>query len=120
MRHLKRNKKFGRPRKQRQALRVSLAQALIDKEKILTTRAKAKDLQPWIEQLITKGKKNNLSAQRLLTAWLNVKTARKIKETIAPRYQNRAGGYTRIIKHPSRLSDGAEMAIIELIPSKNE
>lgn len=92
-----------------------LARALILNEKIITTQVKAKALRPKVEKMITRGKLKNLANTRLLSAELGVEPARKIYNTLAPRYQNRAGGYTRILKIPARKSDGSSMAIIEFI-----
>ena len=84
-------------------------------EKIETTDAKAKELRPIVEKMITKAKDANLANRRILMQNLTPKMAKKIIEDIAPKYKDRRGGYTRIIKLPRRKSDGAKMAIIELI-----
>lgn len=115
MRHQKKGRKFGRKRDQRKALLRGLANNLILKEKIKTTEAKAKELRPFVEKLITKSKNKNLSSVRYLTAYLPAKTRKKIFDQIGPRYLDRKGGYTRIVKLPCRRTDGARMAIIELI-----
>ena len=100
----------------RRALLRSLALSLIQKEKIITTEAKAKELRPFIEKLVTKGKRKSLASQRLLVARLgNNEGANKLITHIATRYQERAGGYTRITKLPQRGGDASKMAVIEFI-----
>lgn len=116
MRHLVKGKKFHRKKGQRTALFKSLINNLILEEKIETTEAKAKEIRPKIEKLITIGKKQNLASLRLLMSKLNRKAAEKIYFTLAPRYQSREAGYTRIIKSAKkRKKDGAKMAIIEFV-----
>ena len=116
MRHLKRKKILDRNRDQRKALLRNLMLALVKEERIKTTVAKAKFLRPKVEKIITLGKKNNLtSRRRLMSVFNNEIIAKKILEKIAPRYQERKGGYTRIVKIGCRKSDGAEMAIIEFV-----
>ena len=99
----------------RKALLVSLARSFILKEKIQTTEAKAKEVAPFVEELITKAKKNNLAARRKLLLYFEPSLAGKMIEKIAPRYQERKGGFTRITKLAPRKSDGARMAILELV-----
>lgn len=116
MRHLKKGRKFHRKKGQRKALFKSLINNLILKEKIETTEAKAREVRPKMERLITLGKKQNLASLRLLISRLNKKAAQKIYYQIAPRYKNRIGGYTRIIKSARRRKeDGAKMAVIEFV-----
>lgn len=116
MKHLKKGRKFHRGKGQRKALFKSLANNFILKEKIETTEAKAKEVRPKIEKLITIGKKQNLSGLRILTKQLPKKAALKIYYELSPRYQNRNGGYTRIIKSAKiRKNDGAKMAVIEFV-----
>ena len=115
MRHLSKQKKFGRTMNQRNALLNGLIRSLIEREKIITTVVKAKSIKPRIEKLITKGKHKDLSTIRYLQSRLDSKNAKKIYEILAPRYQSRAGGYTKIIKLPPRKSDGAAVAVIELV-----
>jgi large subunit ribosomal protein L17 len=116
VRHLKKGRKFHRKRGQRKALFKSLINNLILKEKVETTEAKAKEVRPKMERLITLGKKQNLASLRLLISRLNKKAAQKIYYQIAPRYKNRRGGYTRIIKSARRRKkDGAKMAVIEFV-----
>ncbi|MEW5908079.1 MAG: 50S ribosomal protein L17 [Patescibacteria group bacterium] len=115
MRHQKKGRKLSRKRDQRRALLKNLANNLIRYKKIKTTEAKAKELRPFIEKIISKGRKNNLHNKKLIISKLGAMSAKKIFEEIAPRYKTRMGGYTRIIKLPSRKGDASRMAIIELI-----
>ena len=116
MRHRKKKKILDRKIGPRKSLIKNLASSLIIHEKIKTTLAKAKFLRPIIENLITIGKKNNLISRRKLMAFFqNEKIVKKILEEISPRYKEKKGGYTRIIKGYQRKGDSAEMAIIELI-----
>lgn len=116
MRHLKKGKKFHRERGQRRAFIKNLANNLIINEKMETTEARAKEIKPVIEKLITLAKKQNLAALRILLSRLNKKSAQKLYYSIAPRYLERKGGYARIIKTgKSRKNDRAKMAIIELV-----
>lgn len=115
MRHLKKGRKFGRKRDQRRALMRSLARNFIEKEKIRTTEAKAKELRPFIEKFITRAKIDNLTNRRLLISRIGEKPTNKIFKQIAPKYKERKGGYTRIIKLPPRKSDASKMAIIEFV-----
>ena len=93
----------------------SLAFNLVAKEKIKTTEARAKELRPFIEKFVTRAKKDNLANRRLLIAKLGQQTAKKLFEKIAPKYKDKNGGYTRIIKLPHRKSDASKMAIIEFV-----
>lgn len=126
MRHHNKNKKFNRTRDQRKALLNGLAANLILNERIKTTETKAKSLRPFVEKLITKGRfakdlennenpKNDVAAIRNLTKVLPQKAHSKLINEVAPRYRQRNGGYTRIIKLGPRKTDGAEIAIIELV-----
>ena len=116
MRHHNTNRKFGRVRKVRQGLMRSLIVAIVEKGKIKTTEAKAKELRPAIEKLVTIGKKNTIAARRLLIEKTGSATvAKKIVEEIAPRYADRKGGYTRIIRLGRRLKDASLMAYIEFV-----
>lgn len=116
MRHHDRNRKFGRTANARVGLMRSLAVALIDQEKITTTEARAKELRPYIERLVTKGRGGDLAGRRLLQTRLggNDAAAKKLTE-IAARYADRPGGYTRITKLPNRDGDAARMAVIEFV-----
>ncbi|MEK7579753.1 MAG: 50S ribosomal protein L17 [Patescibacteria group bacterium] len=115
MRKRKKGKKFGRVREQRKALMKSLASSLILHKKIRTTETKAKELRRFIEPLITKAKIGDLHKVRLVRKYLSDEITKKLFSEIAPLYKERAGGYTRITKIPSRDSDGAKMSQIELV-----
>lgn len=125
-------KKLSRSREQRKALRKSLMSGFFLHGKIKTTEAKAKEIQPLIEKLITTAKsanylkadkdedsknkkKGGVSQRRLLGKLFSTKIVKKIIEEIAPQFKNRSGGYTRIIKIGARKSDSAKIAIIELV-----
>ncbi|MCR4330820.1 MAG: 50S ribosomal protein L17 [Patescibacteria group bacterium] len=116
MRHHNANRKFGRTRDERRALMKSLALALVKHEKIKTTQAKAKELRPFVEKMVTRARRGDQAAQRLLVARLgSLSGAKKLIDEIAPRYKERSGGYTRIVKLPARTSDASSMAIIEFV-----
>ena len=116
MRHHNVNRKFGRERKVRRALLRSLAINLIQAGRITTTTAKAKELRPYIEKLITVGKGKTLTKQRLILSRLGqVKATHRLVTEIAPRYDTRAGGYTRIIRLPARQGDASPLALIEFV-----
>ena len=115
MRHHSVTRKFGRETTQRAALLVSLATALIEREKITTTEAKAKELRPFVEKLVTRSKSGTLAARRILVARVGVNPSKKLIEVLGPKYKERAGGYTRIVKMPRRTSDGAPLARIEFV-----
>ena len=115
MRKLKKGRKFSRNRGQRKALLKSLAAGLFLHEKIKTTEAKAKEISGYAEKMITKAKNNTLASKRQLARFFTPKIVKKITSELGPRYKERKGGYTRIIKLGPRISDGAKMAIIELI-----
>jgi len=115
MRHHNANRKFGREKNQRKALLRSLAYSLTLKGKIKTTEAKAKELRPYIEKLITLGKKQTLASRRLLESRVGSGAAKKIANELALTYKERAGGYTRITKTGPRITDASPMAIIEFV-----
>lgn len=117
MKHHNSIRTLGRPRDQRKALLSSLAEALVLHGKILTTEARAKELRPYIERLVTRGKKGTLAARRDIIAILDGREviAKKLVEEIAPRYKERPGGYTRITKVVKRSSDGRKSAVIEWV-----
>ena len=115
MKKHKKGRKLSRTKNQRNALMKSLASALFLNEKIRTTQAKAQEMRSFAEKFITRAKKENLAATRLLAGFFQPKVVKKLISDIGPRYKNRAGGYTRIIKLGPRKSDGSKMAIIELI-----
>ncbi len=117
MRHHNTNRKFGRTRNQRNALLSSLALNLILREKIKTTLPKAKETRPLAEKLVTRAKKDNMSSRRFVASRLSNsdKGVKKLFEKIAPKYADRNGGYTRILKLEIRKSDGAQMARLEFV-----
>ncbi|MBL8687211.1 MAG: 50S ribosomal protein L17 [Alphaproteobacteria bacterium] len=116
MRHQIRGRKLGRTSTHRIAMFENMAVALLKHEQIKTTLPKAKDLRPFVEKLITLGKKGGLHARRQAIASLqDEKIVAKIFDTLAERYRARAGGYTRIIKAGFRYGDTADMAVIELV-----
>lgn len=106
---------FNRPTKQRKALLKSLARALVMEEKIKTTEMKAKELRPYVERLITYGKKGTLSDRRRLSAIVGKDASLKIFSELAPRFEKRSGGYTRITKLSPRKGDASPMAYIEFV-----
>lgn len=108
-------RKFQRERGQRKALLKSLSRELFLKGKIKTTEAKAKELKRFSEKLLTKAKKGGLAQKRELLRFFSNDVVKKLMVEIAPKYQDRKGGYTRVIKLGPRASDGAKMAIIELV-----
>lgn len=117
MRHHNTKRKFGREKGQREALLKSLALNLIVREKLNTTEPKAKELRPFIEKIITKAKVDDLSRRKIIlsTFFNRRREVKKLFEVIAPKYKERNGGYTRILKLGARKSDGARMARIELV-----
>ena len=109
-------RKLSRYKDQRKALLRGLTSELIQHERITTTLAKAKETRIVTEKLITHGKKGTLHHRRLALAQVPNKTVvKKVFDEVAPRYADRAGGYTRIIKLGRRQGDGAEIAVIELV-----
>lgn len=115
MRHRRTNKKFSRPRAQRNALIRSLLRSLLIYESIQTTQAKAKGLRPWVDKLIEWGKDNTVHTRRLAYQLLNDhRLVKRLFDTLAPRYTETPGGYTRIIPLKNRPGDGATIAIMEL------
>jgi large subunit ribosomal protein L17 len=117
MRHQKKGRVFGRERKVRVALIRSLAEALIEKGKIMTTEAKAKELRPFIERLVTFGKKGTVASRRIIVSRLGgrMKVAALLVSEIAPKYKDRRGGYTRIVKMGVRKADSSKRALIEFV-----
>ena len=116
MRHRVGHRKLQRTSSHRAALFRNMAAALIKHEQIMTTTAKAKELRPYVEKLITLAKKGGLSNRRLAHArMLDETQLRKLFDVIAPRYEGRAGGYCRVVKAGIRASDASPMAIIELV-----
>jgi len=115
MRKRKKQRKLHRKRDQRKALLKSLARELFLKEKIKTTEAKAKELRSFAEKFIERAKEKNLANIRYLRRYFSKDVVKKLFNEIGPRYKERKGGYTRIIKLGYREGDRAKMAIIELV-----
>ncbi len=121
MRHRKHRTKLSRPTGHRKALMRNLSRALIEHERIRTTEAKAKALRPFIEKMITLGKKAELHNRRQAFSEIGKKEAvHKLFEEIAPRFKERQGGYTRIIRDGQRAGDGSWMAYIEFVERASE
>lgn len=116
MKHHSKTRKLGRETGQRRALFRTLMVSLIKHGRIETTEAKAKELRPKIERLVTKAREGTLAGHRLVLAAIdNGPATKKLVSEIAPRYKGRAGGYTRIIKLPSKRADAARRALIEFV-----
>ena len=116
MRHGLANKKLNRTSEHRKALLKNMLNSLIKYEQIKTTLPKAKFLKPQADKIITLGKKETLQTTKILVSKLqDIKSANKVKKTLSKRYQDRKGGYTRIIKAGFRYGDNAPMAIIEFV-----
>ena len=116
MRHRWHGRKLGRTSKHRDAMTRNMVTSLIDEERVRTTLAKAKEVRRHAERIITTGKKGTLHARRQVASYLKTPAAvAKLMETIAPRYAERPGGYTRILRLPPRQGDAAPMALLELI-----
>src|SRR5208282_1504217 len=117
MRHLKAGRKLGRNASHRLALMRNLTRALFEHGRIITTEEKAKEARRFVEKLITLAKRDTLHARRLALARLHdTETITKLFEEIALRFQDRPGGYTRVIKrHQRRLGDGGKTAFLELL-----
>lgn len=115
MRHGNTNRKFGRETNERRALLKSLARSLVLKGRIQTTEAKAKEVRPLVEKLVTKGKNATLANKRALVSQLgDIGTANKLIKT-AEGYKTRTGGYLRIVKMGPRKGDASPMAVIEFV-----
>ena len=105
----------GSPSHQRKIL-ANLAASLIEKERITTTETRAKMLRPYVEKMVTKARRGDLHARRLILRKIqDTEVVTKLFDDVAPRYEDRPGGYTRILKLGPRRGDGAEMAIIEFV-----
>lgn len=116
MRHAVRGRKLGRTSSHREALFRNQLQSLVEKEKIVTTLPKAKELRPIAEKVITRGKHGTLHDRRWVLRWvLKRDLVKKVFDEIAPRFTERPGGYLRIVKLGPRQGDGAEMAVLELV-----
>lgn len=116
MRHQKSGRKLGRDASHRKALYANLTSALIEHGRIRTTEAKAKEVRPIAEQMITLGKRGDVHAHRQAVAFLRSKSiAHILFSEVAPRFADRPGGYTRIVKIGPRQGDAAPMAYLELV-----
>ena len=121
MRHRNEGRKLSRNTSHRRALLRNLVTALLEHGRLMTTLPKAKEVRPLAERMITLGKRDNLHARRQVHSYLlKDDTARKVFTTIAPKFADRKGGYSRIIKLGNRKGDGADLAIIELLGSDLE
>ncbi len=116
MYHRKSYRRFGRSSEHRQAMFANLASSLIKHEQIITTLPKAKDLRPVVEKLVTLGKRGDLHARRQALAKLgDAAMVKKLIDVLGPRYKERHGGYTRILKAGYRYGDAAPLAVIEFV-----
>ena len=121
MRHRNSGRKLNRDSSHRKAMFANLAGSLIVHEQVVTTLPKAKDLRPVVEKLITLAKKGGLAARRQAIAEMrDVAMAKKLFEVLGPRYKDRKGGYTRIMKAGFRYGDSAAMAVIEFVDRDEE
>jgi large subunit ribosomal protein L17 len=119
MRHLKAGSKLGRQPAHRRATLRNLVTNLIEKERIQTTLLRAKAARPLAERMITLGKRDSLHARRQAACFLMTPAAtKKLFADLAPRFSDRPGGYTRIVRTGWRIGDGAELAVLELIGSE--
>lgn len=115
MRHQHKRHLLGRPADQRKAVLRTLTTALLKHDKIQTTEAKAKALAPVVEEMITLAKRGDLHARRQVAGFVYEKdVVKRLFDEVAPRFSNRHGGYSRIVKTAPRLGDGAPMAIISV------
>ena len=116
MRHGFRGRRFNRSAEHRKAMFMNMCQAIIKHEQIVTTLPKAKDLRPVVEKLVTLGKRGDLHARRQAIAQIkDVNLVRKLFDVLGPRYKERNGGYTRVLKAGFRYGDNAAMAVIEFV-----
>ncbi len=116
MYHGRAKRRFNRTAEHRKAMFANMSQALIKHEQIVTTLPKAKDLRPVVEKLVTLGKRGDLHARRQAIAEIkDAALVKKLFEVLAPRYKDRHGGYTRVLKAGFRFGDNAAMAVIEFV-----
>lgn len=121
MRHLNAGRKLNRTSSHRKALFRNLVTSLLDHEQVRTTDAKAKALRPWAEKMISLGKRGTLHARRQALAFIRSETVvKKLFDEVAPRFRERPGGYTRIVKLGVRRGDAATMSLIELVDRGEE
>ena len=116
MRHANAHRKLNRKHEHRRAMFANMTKALIKHEQIVTTLPKAKDLRPIVEKLVTLGKRGDLHARRIAISRLrDADLVKKLIDVLGPRYKNRSGGYTRVMKAGFRPGDNAAMAVIEFV-----
>ena len=116
MKHRIKHRLLNRPTSHRTALLANLAASLLEHEQITTTLPKAKELKPFVDKLITLGKKGDLSSRRRAMSKIrNYEVVKKLFDVVSPRYKSRNGGYTRIMKFGHRFGDAADVAVIELV-----
>lgn len=108
-------RQFKRDANERKSLFKGLASSLVLEERITTTEEKAKAIRPYVEKLVTKSRKSRLQAQTLLQPYLNAKALKKMLADVGPRFAERNGGYTRIVRVGNRLSDNATMVVMEWV-----
>ncbi len=121
MRHRKAGRKLGRTSSHRRAMMRNLVTSLLEHEKIITTDAKAKELRGVADKMITLGKRGTLHARRQALSFIrNSLVTKKVFEELSPRYTERAGGYTRIVKVGNREGDNALLSMIELMPAEEK
>ncbi len=121
MRHKIAGRKLGRNPAHRRSLLRNLVTSFLEHERLVTTVPKAKELRPLAEKMITLGKRDTLHARRQVQSYLLSDVAtKKVFDTIAPRFSDRPGGYSRIVRLGPRVGDGADMAVIELLGSELE
>ena len=119
MRHLHKGRKLRRTTSHRRALLRNLVTSFVEKERIQTTLAKAKETRPVAEKMITLAKKNTLQTRRAALAFLTKESAvTRLFDVVGPRFSERPGGYTRIVTTGIRAGDGSEMALLELVGSE--
>jgi len=116
MRHGKAGRKLNRTWEHRKAMFANMAASLITHEQIVTTLPKAKDLRPIVEKLVTMAKKGDLNSRRLAVGQIrDEKAVKKLFDVLGPRYKDRAGGYTRVLKAGFRYGDNAAVGVIEFV-----
>jgi large subunit ribosomal protein L17 len=116
MRHGNAHRKLNRTASHRKAMLANMAASLIEHEQIVTTLPKAKELKPFMDKLVTLAKKGDLHSRRLAVSKIrNKDQVAKLFATLGPRYEERSGGYTRVLKAGFRYGDNAPMAVIELV-----
>ena len=121
MRHRKAGRKLGRTTSHRKAMLRNMVTSLLKEEKIVTTDARAKELRSVAEKMITLGKRGGLHARRQADAFIRESVVtKKLFEQLSPRYGERSGGYTRIVKIGHRAGDNAPVSVIELLPAPGE